>query len=101
MTHLASLKTALSSETDYFCIQVLDKIRFHFMSLIFNQFHHFDDFNPTYDRVGTGDCWHDVSCHVLNLIERLLLNVETVHSEVGCTRNKVNDVVVIFLKSNH
>ena len=60
--------------------------------------HHFNHLDATHDRVSTGDRRNDVSCHVLHLIERLLLDPETSHSEVGCSRDEVHYVVVVFLK---
>lgn len=78
---------------------VLDEVALHFLLSVPQVFDHLDDFYAADYGVGAGDCWDDVACHVLDFVERLLLDVEAMHPEVGCAADEMDDIVIVFLEN--
>ena len=74
---------------------ILHVIELNFLGVGKIEFEHLDNLQPTNNRISAGDCRDDIACHVLNLVERLLLDAEAFHSEIGHTGDKVDDIVVI------
>lgn len=64
----------------YLIMLILNEIAAHSILLSSQIFQHLNDLNPTDNRVSTGNGWHYVACHILHLVERLLLNTEAEHT---------------------
>lgn len=79
---------------------VLNEITFHFLLISSEIFDHFYDLYSTDNRISTGDCWHNISGHVFDLIKGLLLDVEAEHAHVGSTGNEMDDIIIVFLKDH-
>lgn len=94
----ASSKRFLEFDSHYLVFLVLDEVALHFLLGVSQVFDHLDDFNSTNDGVGAGDSWDDVACHVLDFVERLLLNAEAMHSEIGGAADEMDDIIVVFLE---
>lgn len=79
---------------------ILNEVAFHFVLPPPQIFHHFNDLNPADDRVCAGNGRDDVSSHVFDFVEGLLLDAEAGHSEVGSCTDEVYDIVIVFLEDN-
>jgi len=101
MTYLTSGKSFLQRKWYNLIALILNKETLHFFMLIFDVLHHFCDLNSTNYGVGARNGWNNVACHIFDFIKSLFFNAKAMHSQVCSTRNKMDDIVVIFLKGNH
>jgi hypothetical protein len=81
-------------------VLILNEVTFHFLLIAPQVFDHLYDFNPTNNRISTGDGGNYVAGHVFDLIEGLLVDVEAEHAHIGSTGNEMDDIVIVFLKQH-
>jgi len=59
---------------------ILDKVASQTVTLVADLLQNLDELKCADDGVGARDGWDDVSCHIFDLMESLLLDRKTVHS---------------------
>ena len=91
-------KRFLQFQGKYFAVLVLDEVGLHYFLPPPQMFQQLDDLDSADDGVGAGDGGHNISCHIFDLVERLEVDRETVHSQVGGRADKVDHVIVVFLE---
>lgn len=101
MANLTRGERFLECQRNNFVVLILDKEAFHLLPFILNMLHHFCNLYSAHNRVCAGNGRDNIAGHVLNFVESLLFYAEAMHSEVGSTCDKVNNVVVVLLKCDH
>ena len=94
-TYRACRQGFLHLERAYLLTLVLYIVRLEIIVIAQKKLEHLDDLQPAHNRVSTRNRRHNITCHILDLIKRLLLNRKAFHPQVGHTRYEMDDIVVI------